>query len=244
MPSGTSKVTRTCAECYREFEIYRAWLRNGNAGIFCSAPCAALGRRRRPKTMLSALCQECGVTYVFRKGGRVQGTKFCSRECKSTSNSRTRAGAPINHRILSGPDHPNWKGGISAIGRKSSTVKVTQEAVRRVAKCERCGGVDRLQGHHKKSHAKFPNLRDDPRNIEVLCVSCHAAEHPAQAALMTGVSFRTGIVKVCLRCGTAFYSKASRQFTAKFCSGRCQRSTLHENMRVRNAAINANPGKY
>jgi len=50
--------------------------------------------------------------------------------------------------------------------------------VARIGKCENCGKTDRLHGHHKLSRKTAPLLVCDPANIEVLCESCHADEHP------------------------------------------------------------------
>lgn len=40
-------------------------------------------------------------------------------------------------------------------------------------KCETCGSDKRLHVHHLNCFYKFPNLRTEVRNGQVLCISCH-----------------------------------------------------------------------
>ena len=35
-----------------------------------------------------------------------------------------------------------------------------------------------LQGHHIKPYSEFPELGCDENNIVILCISCHAFQHP------------------------------------------------------------------
>jgi len=43
--------------------------------------------------------------------------------------------------------------------------------------CEICLSEDRLHVHHIKGFHKFPELRFDPENGQVLCISCHMKLH-------------------------------------------------------------------
>ena len=44
-------------------------------------------------------------------------------------------------------------------------------------KCKACGRTDRLHCHHIKSFYNFPELKFDPANGELLCISCHMRHH-------------------------------------------------------------------
>jgi hypothetical protein len=44
-------------------------------------------------------------------------------------------------------------------------------------KCEKCGGLKRLCGHHKKCFYEYPELRFDLDNGEILCHVCHQRLH-------------------------------------------------------------------
>lgn len=51
------------------------------------------------------------------------------------------------------------------------------------SKCVRCGSYKEPHCHHIKPWAKFPELRFDVDNGEVLCKLCHHKEHPFMAVL-------------------------------------------------------------
>ena len=88
-----------------------------------------------------------------------------------------------NARDTSGPNHWNWKGGITPknqIGRNSVEAHQWRKAVfsRDNYTCMICGtrGV-RLNAHHIKQWAKFPELRYAVYNGITLCELCHKAIH-------------------------------------------------------------------
>ena len=93
----------------------------------------------------------------------------------------------------SGELNPNWKGGIRG---KNLAIRSTGEykqwrvaaleakgnrcedcGVEQNSTCNCCGITIRLHVHHIKSFSKFPELRFDPLNAEVLCPKCHAVRH-------------------------------------------------------------------
>lgn len=49
--------------------------------------------------------------------------------------------------------------------------------------CVRCGSYKEPHCHHIKGWAKFPELRFDVDNGEVLCKACHHLEHPFMVEL-------------------------------------------------------------
>jgi 5-methylcytosine-specific restriction endonuclease McrA len=92
-----------------------------------------------------------------------------------------------------GDKNPNWKDGIhkknlairasgvykqwrvaalNLKGSKCEACGVEQDSV-----CECCGYKIRLHVHHIRPFAKYPELRFDPANAEVLCPKCHKARH-------------------------------------------------------------------
>ncbi len=92
-----------------------------------------------------------------------------------------------------GERNPNWKGGVhkqnlairatgdykqwrvaalAAKGNRCEDCGVQQDNV-----CDCCGTKIRLHVHHIKSFSKYPELRFDPLNAEVLCPKCHNARH-------------------------------------------------------------------
>lgn len=49
--------------------------------------------------------------------------------------------------------------------------------IRAQEKCEKCGNQNRLHAHHIKCFYKFPRLRFDIENGQILCISCHHRLH-------------------------------------------------------------------
>jgi len=83
----------------------------------------------------------------------------------------------------SGANHWNWKGGITPKNqreRNSKKARIWRETVfcRDDFTCARCGSRGgKLNAHHIKAWAKFPELRFDPQNGVTLCEDCHREIH-------------------------------------------------------------------
>ena len=101
--------------------------------------------------------------------------------------SENRYAHPI---IMRGEDHPNWKGGCKY--KKKFPERVPRSPDERMERidfryklqkkiferdnficqiCEQVGG--KLQIHHLKSWAKYPELRFEESNCQTLCMTCH-----------------------------------------------------------------------
>jgi 5-methylcytosine-specific restriction endonuclease McrA len=205
----------TCPVCLKPFSRPKAHIRNKTHA--CSLACSHVLRPKKPKVMVEYTCQECRKTFHRRKGGGGTCT-YCSVECR-------------RRNMPSGAAHGRWKGGTSE--RTHEVRIVIKQRVREVGKCQRCGSVEQLQGHHIKHYSTHPGLRGDPVNIEVLCTNCHALEHPTLANALSSPRKRSGISFPCEQCGTFRYVPPHRIPFAKFCSTACQLATLHNSLRSR-----------
>lgn len=142
---------------------------------------------------------EVGETVVFNR------LKEHGIELKEHKNHRLKPGrvftsshkANIRKSLISraayGEANPNWKGGMTEknrIARNNWEAREwrTNSLIRAEHKCEKCGVPDgktceccgvkvKLHVHHVQSFAKFPDLRYDPKNSEVLCPKCHHEAH-------------------------------------------------------------------
>ena len=158
------RVKTSCQVCQVDFETWRNWAARGQ-GKYCSYKCAGLGRLKRPKTLIVADCLECGRAFSYRKGRGGTG-QYCSVQCKAIVNGR-------NH---SREKHPRWKGGTS---KRSYVVRrAIAERKKAIKTCEECGVAGILQGHHILEHANYLEYRSLEDNIMILCIPCHAKQHP------------------------------------------------------------------
>jgi len=105
---------------------------------------------------------------------------------------------------------------------------VIQKVVSQKNRCERCRETTNLQGHHIVPYSENPLLRDDPNNIEVVCSSCHAKEHPQLAGMIARPRFRLGINLNFEICKKEFYVPKYKEKSAKTCSRKCAMIRLCE----------------
>lgn len=204
---GEGKVERICEYCNMPFFVYKAWTkgRQGRGGTFCSKECQIKGRIKKPPTKIEFRCKECNK-IVSRTKHRIGKGEFCSILCM----------ANYRGRMMAGSNHPKWNGGSSK--RSHAERKIIKEQIKIIGKCEKCGSTDDLQGHHKLSYSKYPKLRTDPNNIEVICAECHAKEHPELEYFIKKKQGKPRYSKICRVCGTEYKAKSAK---STFCSHRC-----------------------
>lgn len=215
--AAPGRTQLTCSTCGGQFLRPNAHIRNTTHS--CSRECSKIVRAKRPLQTTTHTCEYCHKVFTRRLGYGGQ-KRFCSPTCRIK-------GLPMPK----GEAAYNWKGGTAT--RSHAEKLIIQKRITEEGACERCGATQKLQGHHKSHYAKFPDLRADPRNIEVLCAKCHAKEHPDMAHMILRPAIRTGVVIHCERCGTEKYVKPSQAKIAKFCSHECQRAVLHDLTRER-----------
>jgi hypothetical protein len=128
--------------------------------MFCSRSCSYKQRPRKPKRFT---CQHCKQHSLINAKNKRK--KYCSYTCNGLARrSSTRPNTPRDVAMLA-----TW-------GRKVRKRDGHQ--------CVRCKCRYKLQAHHKKSFAEYPDLRYEVENGETLCTDCHAKEHPEIAALI------------------------------------------------------------
>ena len=81
-----------------------------------------------------------------------------------------------------GKDTPNWKGGTTPERQAEYAKSEWQNLAKAIRKrdglrCCLCGKRARLEIHHVKSWAEYPDLRFEPTNLITLCPQCHHLAH-------------------------------------------------------------------
>lgn len=188
--------------------------------LLCSKPLY-----RRPYELAKvryAACMACrseaqkvaGITVAQRAGLRLGQPKGHKRrlgykhrdESKQKTSAKNKAFWAANpakaiERACRAERHYLWRGGITQLNqsiRQMVENRKWMDAVKaRDGKCVRCGSVNDLESHHKKSLAEIIascdiRSRDDARrfgsvvwdlnNGETLCRSCHFLEHDRKVA--------------------------------------------------------------
>jgi hypothetical protein len=139
------------------------------------------------ETVVFKRLKEHGITLKEHINHRLKPGRIFSDDHKAAIRAAHRANPAV------GEKNPNWKGGLTekhrAIRRSWQFRDWKQQSLERAKHtcerckvpdgkvCECCGTRVKLHVHHVKSFSKFPDLRFDPKNSEVLCPKCHFAEH-------------------------------------------------------------------
>lgn len=139
------------------------------------------------ETVVFKRLKEHGIELKEHKNHRLKPGRSFSEE---TRKKMSEAQLALDNK---GEKNPNWKGGLTVknfMARNSREARQwKKESLQRSKyKCEVCGITDgagceccgvkiKLHVHHIKSFAKFPDIRFDPTNSEVLCPKCHAIRH-------------------------------------------------------------------
>lgn len=130
--------------------------------------CAGKGRGAVPRrNYVVKICKSCKCQFSIPLWRERQGRgTFCSRECANQYLTTLTGGRSIR-----------WRGGTAGHRRGIGwNIAKKWALVRANGKCERCGLENGLTAHHKKPYRE---CKDDieansPKNLIVLCRSCHA----------------------------------------------------------------------
>lgn len=167
-----------------------------------------------PMKMRQFICKLCGHTFERP----VKVASYCSLRCTCAVARMARV-----WQVASDPAR-------SAIRKeRAASRKIVKRRVEEEGRCQECSSTEQLHGHHIKPFAKYPDLRNDPANIKVLCWRCHAKEHPPWlAGLIQTPRMRRGSYIECLRCGGSRYvtSIDIRRGKNLFCGEACRLASM------------------
>lgn len=198
MPIKDLSKIHFCELCKKKFHPFK-----GRPGLFCSGICQKKGHKRRVLKTITFNCQCCNketIQPIHWKSPH----KFCSIQCM----------ANIRGQNMSGKNHPRWNGGSNRTG----STTICNRIKKRIGKCKNCGCKDNLQIHHKIKVSERPDLAADENNIEILCVKCHAKEHPEYEGMLLRKKNRFSIL--CKWCEKEFFVIKSK-IGQKYCGLQC-----------------------
>jgi 5-methylcytosine-specific restriction endonuclease McrA len=118
--------------------------------------------------MLNRICAQCETTFRKKNDRKepARGKIFCSRKCSQL------------YQI--GDRHPCWRGGCLRHRGGLYTIWARTVIQRDRGLCKRCGADRKIQAHHIRPWAKFPEFRYRVRNGITLCVKCHRHVHSSK----------------------------------------------------------------
>ena len=130
-----------------------------------------------------ANCKQCGAQFWRKPSVIASGDgKFCKRECYFAYQIGVSKG--VGKQGLNGSKNPNWKGGITPINKAIRDSRQAREWRLSVFRrddwtCQHCwnrsrkNNYIRIEAHHVKPFAVFPELRFEITNGLTLCKQCH-----------------------------------------------------------------------
>ena len=132
-------------------------------------------------------CLICGKRF-WRKPFEIAGgnNKYCSKQCYGEAQRGIKRPGVLRARLI-GKDNPNWRGGITPVTHSIRYSKEAREWRENVFRrdnwtCQHCGARSksnqyiRIEAHHIKPFATFPELRFVVDNGKTLCKKCHDRE--------------------------------------------------------------------
>lgn len=172
---------KNCKYCSKKFVSIR------KNNVFCSNKCRLMifreiGRspenikksriRQKQRWNSGFFSKETIQKMIDGPKGRIKTPEEIQKAIKSHTG--------VKRPYMSGPNHPNWKNGITKTNKK---IRYSMEGnkwrkdvlVRDNYTCQKCGEKDilKLEVHHIKSFCNYPESRLDINNGQTLCESCH-----------------------------------------------------------------------
>jgi len=129
------------------------------------------------------ICEECGDTYRVPPSTEKRGSRFCSRDCQTTAQSREFSGEGWHLTGVTGASHPKYTGNEDYYGE--NWPKMRRKALERDGrKCRICGLTREehleehgcgLHVHHVRPIASYETQEEanELDNLVTICRPCH-----------------------------------------------------------------------
>lgn len=208
MPKNRNRIIKKCRQCKNSFEVIKCReLTALYCSRECKTKYVSINGSPLKKypVSLGKNCNYCGKEIIITYSGLNKPTrKFCSHRCstivknknmvwtdemrakmattaRNTFTGRKQSEEEIKKRArsISGKNHWNWRGGITAQHFRERNNWRLKKWRRLVFKrdnytCQICGvRGGKLNADHIKAWALYPKLRYKLSNGRTLCVPCH-----------------------------------------------------------------------
>lgn len=166
----------TCDQCGKAIERKPSQLAKYPTN-FCSRSCAGAFRlgKGEARTGSWCPCTVCGKD-VWRTPATTLAHVLCGMRCAGRLNADLRRGRVIFAPRF-GPDHHNWKGGVSPYGPGFGRGLSKRIRQRDGDRCRACGTPPRWPGDLVAHHIDEQKVDHDPSNLITVCRSCHLLIH-------------------------------------------------------------------
>jgi hypothetical protein len=166
--SNPPRVTRECKGCGKPFQPPMRDVNRG-FGWFCSRACSQK-HKSHPEygARITANCSYCGAPIIrlsSRASKSKSGLLFCQRSCKDSAQRLESGIASIRP-----PHYGTAVGAIDAETYRNLAFR------HHPARCNRCG-YDRHKSVLRVHHRDRDRANRNPRNLEILCPTCHEEDH-------------------------------------------------------------------
>jgi endogenous inhibitor of DNA gyrase (YacG/DUF329 family) len=174
-----STETVSCKQCTKQFQRKKYLPQN----VFCSKECKKIYRTNHPAEY--NIFQEGHVGYISTPW---LGKKLSVEHIRKKRDSYMSNPIAMEHsrqmgKAHCGPNHHNWKGGISG---ENAKIRASPEYIawrnavyeRDYWTCQDCKAKPRrIIAHHLKPFNDYPELRFEVSNGITLCRKCHKHRH-------------------------------------------------------------------
>ena len=157
----TERIKKNCMSCSKEFGVYPY---QEEKTIFCSQKCWSKYCREKRVAKNCTVCKK-----EFRVCPALMRVKCCSRACSGILKRGKNYLAKMSDQSRNSYANIAWKRGVRRRFGNSPY-------------CFDCGEVKALEINHIYPWAKYPRLRYEVLNGEMICKDCHKVKTRAQMA--------------------------------------------------------------
>lgn len=169
-------MTRSCLICNNPFNVLPC-ADKYKRGKYCSLKCCGIAKRGRRPVYRDEDAWRRNIGVAMKKRMMTEEHK---RKIGEAHRGMKHPWNVARNKAMSGPNSPNWKGGISPLNAKTRITEEFQQWRKHVFDrdaytcgfCGKTGGS--LHADHIRPMSLYPEIKHDLSNGQTLCKPCHA----------------------------------------------------------------------